>query len=104
MSRFQTDTIIDAADVSVDATSPVIDFRYLYGFAVSATFTGAPTGTVIIQGSNDQTNWTPIATLTISGTTAQYDNKDAIYWPYIRAFKAAGGTGTVKVMITTKGA
>lgn len=104
MSKFMSETIITGANVAVDATSSVIDFKLSYGYAVTATFTGAPTGTVLIQGSIDQTNWATISTLTISGTVPQHDNKDAVYWPFIRAHKAAGGTGTVTVSVTTKGA
>lgn len=104
MSRFMLDKVIDGGDVSGNLASTVIDFRYAYGYAVQANLTGSPTGTILVQGSCDQTNWTTISTLTISGTTSQYDNKDAIYWPYIKVTKASGGTGTLTVWLTTKGA
>lgn len=102
--KFQTKTIVSAADVASNITSETINLEYNFGYAVQASFTGSPTGTVLVQGSNDQTNWSTLDTLTISGTTLQHANRDAVYFPFIRAFKAAGGTGTMTVTITIKGA
>lgn len=102
--KFQTKTIIDAGDVSGNLSSDSLDFKYNYGFAVQCTFTGSPSGSVLIQGSNDGTNWSTIETLAVSGTTILASNKDAIYWPFIKVSKAAGGTGTLTVKITIKGA
>ena len=48
---------ISAGDMSGDVTSNVIemqDFKY-YGIVLSAT--GTPTGTAVVQGSNDGTTW-----------------------------------------------
>jgi hypothetical protein len=101
--RVLNKTIITAGDVAGALTSPVLDFLYSYGYAVQASFTGAPTGTVLIQGSNDEVNWTVVDTLTVSGTTLLASHKDAIYWSHLKVTKAAGGTGTMTVTITTKG-
>jgi hypothetical protein len=102
--KFQTKTILSAADVSSNQTSEVVDLRFNYGFAVQASFTGSPTGSVLVEGSNDQVNWSAIDTLTISGTNLLSSNKDAIYFPFVRVYKAAGGTGTITATITIKGA
>jgi hypothetical protein len=102
--KFQTKTILTAGDVSGNLTSDVIDLRFNYGFAVQCLFTGAPTGNVIIQGSNDESNWSTITTIATSGTTTLASNNDGIFWPYVRVTKAAGGTGTMTVTITIKGA
>lgn len=99
----KTDTILSAADVSVGATSEVVDLRYSYGFAAVTTFTGAPTGNVVIEGSIDQTTWVQINSQAISGTTPVFLNQDAIYYPYVRVFKAGGGTGTMTTKISFKG-
>ena len=102
--KFQTKTILEAGDVSGALASEVIDMRYNYGFAMQAILTGAPSGDVISQGSNDQTNWSVIDSQAISGTTTIATNKDGIYWPYVRVIKAGGGTGTMTVTMTIKGA
>lgn len=102
--KFQTKTIVTAQDVSADITSSTMNLENNYGYFVQATFTGAPSGTVLIQGSNDETNWSTLDTLTISGTSVLSANRDAVYAPFVRAFKTAGGTGTMTVKMTIKGA
>lgn len=104
MSKYNNDKIIDAENVASNITSESIDLRYNYGYAVVATFTGSPTGTVLIQGSLDKVTWFTLDTLTISGTTALTAQRDAVYYGYIRAFKAAGGTGTLTLNLAHKGA
>lgn len=99
-----TDTILRAVDVSANQASEALDLRFNYGYAIQCSFTGSPSGSVLIEGSNDKTNWSQITSLTISGVNILSDNKDAVYWPYIRVSKAAGGTGTMTVTITIKGA
>lgn len=101
--KFQTKTIVSAANPASDITSEVLDLRFNYGVFIQAIYTGAPTGDVILQGSNDQTTWNEIAKVTIAGSS-QIINQDAIYAPYIRVFKASGGTGTVTITATIKGA
>lgn len=105
MSKFITKTIVNAEDVSGNITSAVLDLRYNYGFAIQCSFDGASaTGAVKVQGSNDEVNWSEIDSLTISGADVLSSNKDAQYWPHIRVYKAAGGTGLMTVTATVKGA
>lgn len=104
MSKFQTKKILSAVNVATEQTSETIDMKFNYGFAVQCSFTGAPSGSVLVEGSNDEVSWSTIDTLTISGTDVLASNKDAIYWPSIRVKKAAGGTGTMTATITIKGA
>ena len=104
MSKFQVDIIIDAGNVATALTSSVIDLRYNYGVAIQCTFTGLPTGSVVLEGSMDQTSWSIVDTLTVSGTNILSSNKDALYWPYLRVTKAIGGTGTMTVKSCHKGA
>ena len=97
-------TILNSLDVSINQASAIIDLSFNYGFAVQCSFTGSPTGSVIIRGSNDKENWSVIDTLVISGTTILSSNRDAQYFPFIQVTKAAGGTGTIKATICIKGA
>ena len=74
-------------------------------FQAIVTGTGAVTATVTIQGSNDGVNWgkTPLATLTLSGTTT--DNDVATYTgpcKFIRA-NVTAITGTGATVIATAG-
>lgn len=102
--KFQTKTILSAADVSLNQVSSAVNLQNNYGFSVQAMFTGAPTGSVLIEGSNDQANWSTIDTLATAGVATLASNRDGIYWPFIRVSKAAGGTGTITVTVTIKGA
>lgn len=102
--KFITKTILSAGDVSGALTSSIMNLQNNYGYAVQATFTGSPTGSVLVQGSNDQQNWSDLDTLTISGTDILFANRDGVYFPFIRVSKLAGGTGTMTVKITIKGA
>ena len=101
--KFQTKTILTGGDVSGALTSEVLNIQNNYGVFVQAVLTGAPTGDIVLQGSNDEQNWVEIEKVTISASIHMI-NKDAIYAPFIRVFKAAGGTGTLTLTATIKGA
>jgi hypothetical protein len=104
MSKFQVETVVDASTTASDFTSKIMDLRLNYGYCVSVTFTGAPTGTILIQGSLDQESWFTLDTLTISGATPLSAQRDAVYYMYIRAFHVgAAGAGTATVKIGIKG-
>jgi hypothetical protein len=96
--------IIEAGDVSGNLVSEALNLRFNYGLAVQCTFTGAPSGSVLVEGSMDEESWSVIDTLAVSGTNILSSNKDAIYWPYVRVSKATGGTGTMTVKVCIKGA
>jgi hypothetical protein len=98
-----TKTVLSAVNVANNQTSEAIDLRFNYGVFVQAALTGSPTGDIVLQASNDLVTWTELDKVTIS-TTSHFINKDAIYAPYVRIYKAAGGTGTMSVTVTVKGA
>lgn len=66
-------------------------------FTVQATVTGtgAVSATVVVEASNDATNWLLLATITLSGTTSASDG--AVFgaaWDMVRArCTAISGTG-----------
>lgn len=100
--KFQTVEILTAGDPSGNLTSDVLDIRLNYGVFIQAKYTGSPTGDIALEASNDQVTWTQIDKVTISGSS-NFINKDAIYAPYVRVHKLAGGTGSVTVSATIKG-
>jgi hypothetical protein len=105
--KYQIKTIVNAEDVAADVESEVLDLRYNFGCAIQAKLTGSPSGDVVLQGSNDEgetKEWSEITKDTISGTDTIAFNQSDLMWPYIRIFKAAGGTGTMTVTATIKGA
>lgn len=69
------------------------------------TGTGALTATVVIQVSNNSTNWLDLGTLSLSGTTAATQGLALnAHWVYIRGnISALTGTGaTVNVTMGTR--
>ena len=72
----------------------------------SVTGTGAVSATVVIEGSNTGTDWVPIATLNMSGTTRATDGGVAqTLWAQIRARVTAisGTNASVSAAIQTRG-
>lgn len=102
--KFQTKTILTEGDVSGNLVSDVLNMQYNLGYAIQCILTDSPTGNILVQGSNDSTNWSTIDTLATSGTTTLAVNRADIMYPFIRVSKAAGGTGTLTVIATIKGA
>ena len=100
--KSQTKEVLTAANVASAQTSESIDLRFNFGVFIQASYTGSPSGDVVLQASSDNVVWTDIDKVTISGAS-NFINKDAIYAPYIRVYKAAGGTGTITVNVTIKG-
>jgi len=67
----------------------------------TVTGTGAVSATVVVQISNDETNWLTLTTLTLSGTTTAFDGAamDAA-WRYMRVnLSAISGTGAAVTVI-----
>lgn len=102
--KSKASTLVTAGNVAADISSGPIDIRFNYGLVIVASFTGAPSGAVLVEGSIDNITWVQISTDTISGTTSIGKNLDALYWQYVRVTKAAGGTGTMTVKVSVKGA
>jgi len=74
-------------------------------YQASIAGTGALTGTVVIEGSNDNVNYLTIGTITLSGTTSDSDGfVSSAPWTFVRArVPAAGITGTAAVITVTLG-
>lgn len=104
--------MIDEAIVNGDGsgtatlTSDVFDLRFSYGYAVQFVFSGgAPTGSAKVQGSVNGTNWIDITSIAVTAMGTVGDNKDAIFYPYLRVqYVATAGTGVVvNALLSTKG-
>ena len=72
-------------------------------FQATVVGTGAVTATVVIDVSNDGTNWvaTPMGTITLSGTTSSSDGfTSSAPWKYVRArVTAISGTGATVTVV-----
>lgn len=83
------------AQTTVAAGQPTQITGANHTFQGIVTGTGAVTATVLIQCSNDGTNWLTLGTLTLSGTTTATDGfASAAPWAFVRAnVTARTGTG-----------
>lgn len=89
-----------AVNILLNATAPgagaskPLNAKDLTFFGVVAG-TGALTGTVLIQVSNDNVNWLTLGTINLSGTTVAQDGfASSANWTFFRAnVTAITGTG-----------
>lgn len=106
--RVGNDIIIDESNVTTtDIISEIIDITNIYGISVQAVATGTIAGSVVIEVSNNKTNWITLASPTITvtnSTNAGAQVADLFYkWLRVRHDATSGTTNTLKVFITTKG-
>lgn len=114
MQRYAHVTALNAADASTNQTSSAIDAREMVYVTIHNTSTGTATGTVKLQGSNDQVlsgtgtpvNWVDISGATVSVTAASQTTipVQLCGFMYIRAvYTVSAGTGTITVQAMLKG-
>lgn len=87
-------------------TSLTINSQLRWGYAVQATYTGSPVGTLSIQASNDGSNWSTITiTVTsINGAGSTMFNMSQELYPYARlVYTKTSGSGTLLATVYTKG-
>lgn len=72
-------------------------------FQASVVGTGAVSATVLIQVSNDATNWITLATITLSGTTSATDGVAmSAAWGFARGnVTAISGTGAAVTTVAS---
>lgn len=115
--RILNETLSTAADASVTVTTAPLLLAYAFGYAIQASFTGSPVGTLVLQGSNDAvpnaqftasppTNWTAItgSSTSVSSSGLFLFNAGDVYYNWIRAvYTPSSGTGTLTVVGNAKG-
>lgn len=117
--RILNETLLTDGDVSGDLSSAPLLLAYAFGYAIQAVFTGSPSGTLKLQGSNDSvpnaqfvetppSNWTDIdgSSTSISASGTVLLNAQGVYFTWVRAVftpSMSPGTGTMSVTGNTKG-
>lgn len=101
-------TIINAQAMTGNITStPVISLNQSFGYSVQAVWTGTPVGNLKLQCSNDNVNWTDIAsTTTAAGGAAGNFEWNVISPMYLYAqcaYVFTSSTGTLTVTAVVKG-
>jgi hypothetical protein len=114
--RLENKALFSAVDASVDETSAAQTLEHMYGFSALIYMTGASTGTVSWEASNDQatepgkiasTSWVaiPSSSQVTAAATNYAQNFDGQYYRWVRCkyVKNNGSAGTLTVQFNAKG-
>lgn len=96
---------ITNGDMSGNLTSSVTEIKEARRYGVQLIYTGTPTGTLKLQGSNDNTNWTDLTSQSVSltGSAGSKILTDDADYSFVRTVYVFGsGTGTLNTIITAK--
>lgn len=97
--------IIDSQSMGADIVSEGVDIAELGGYCFHAIWTGtAPSGNIIIQVSNDNSNFVDMVTHDTEAQDGQLLlNVERAHYRYVRAFyDRTSGTGTLNSYISGK--
>jgi hypothetical protein len=117
--RILNESLLSAGDMSGNLNSSPLSLEFAFGYALQCVFTGAPVGTLKLQGSNDAppdanfqfasfspTNWTDItgSSAAVAAAGNVLFNGTGTYYRYVRAvYTFTSGTGSLSVVGNTKG-
>lgn len=95
---------IEDGDMSGNLSSSIIDISEVTGYCVHAIWSGAPVGNLLIEGSNDSSNFVAVNTQATGGASGQHLlNVEKIHYRYLRVrFSFTSGTGTLNCYISAK--
>lgn len=117
--RVFNETLATAVPLNADYASPFVPLKSIFMYSVTFIVAGTPTGTVVIQASNDPetndtqpstnrpTHWATIANSQFTLTTAGNSmwNVHDVAYNYVRLLytDASGGTSTATASIVVNG-
>lgn len=103
--RSFNNTILSSGSMAGNLTSSVQSLDNCVRFFIQAFWSGtSPSGTIGVQVSNDQTNWTSVDSQTVSTNSGTYGlNYDNPGFPYVQLYYTySSGTGTLNATIAGK--
>lgn len=108
MHNISPQVLVASQSISAGGQSAGWALRQMYGFCVQAVVSSASglTATLKLQGSNDGTNWTDVAS-----SSQSVSANGTFVWNYVGAFydqvrlawTVSGGSCTLAATITAKG-
>lgn len=117
--RILNDPLLSAGDMSGSLNSQPLNLEFAFGYSIQCVFTGAPVGTLKLQGSNDAppdanpnfinfapTNWTDISgsSTAVAAAGSVLFNAASVYYRYVRVvYTFTSGTGSLSIVGNTKG-
>lgn len=95
--------IIDAGNMGGNLTSVTLDVSEIRQMGIQEIYSGSPTGSLVIQSSNDGSNWFTEDTNSISSSGNKMVKLTNIGYKYIRAtYTASGGSGSLTIYAAGK--
>lgn len=96
-----------SGDMSADITSLAVNIDEIVTYAVQATFTGSPVGSITLEGSNNPTilgyDTIDLSTAAVNGAGSYLVNVELPGYSYVRlAYTFTSGSGTMNAIINTK--
>lgn len=106
--RVLNDNLFLVSSTTGTETSEIIDLTHMAGFCVQCVFTqssGSLAGTLQLQASNDGLTWQNVnSAVTISGTTAHFNNVADVFYEKIRyVLTITSGTCGIFAKVNAKG-
>ena len=112
--KFIDKKILDNEDTATSPTSDAVLLDQIYGYAVQASLTGAPSGSLkiqascqIIQGTETVSEWADVTNGSMSiSSSGSFPllNFDGQHYKYIRVvYTNTGGSGDITVTYNGKG-
>lgn len=98
--------IFEAQPMTGDLVSVILDLGESTGYAVHATWTGTPTGTLLVSGSNSEevADFVPVGTQATGGATGKYLlNIEKAHYRYVLVqYTFGSSTGTLTCRVSGK--
>lgn len=96
--------VLSSSDMSSNQTSEVVELNDAHGYCVHSIFSGSPVGSLIVEASNDGTNFVAEDTHVVAAAGQRLYNKDGAYYKYIRVrYSFTSGSGSLTSYVSTKG-
>lgn len=97
--------LFSSASLAADATSSVVRMDQFEAFSIQSVVSGAPTGTLSVEVSNDNTNWSQADSVALSGGPINWAWVSREYpFKYLRlSYVRTSGTGSISAFVRGKG-
>jgi hypothetical protein len=99
--------IYTAQDMSLTSTSSIMNIMEAKGYCIQALYTGAPVGTLQVQGSNDGVNFINVPgsqfTVAVSAAGESLITDPTPFYAFVQlVYTFTSGTGSLSALINAK--
>lgn len=99
-------TLVSAVSMGANITSSSLDLNEANTYCAQLIYTGTPTGTLKLQGSNDNSNWTDISgkSVALAGSAGSSFLSDTGFgYGFLRiVYTFTSGTGSLTATVNAK--